>query len=174
MCFGKSYTLTGYQKQFEKLVSEIKKNGEYAQDQTIDNIKNIAHIIDFESPEIRQPDTQYTRHYIGREHGNNKHELMLNMWNKGNKSSIHGHPPLVCYYVVSGTFEMRFFEKIDTQKKLVKHTKTSLFKTGDYMWDYTPTDQFDNVIHQIECIDSGCIMHLYSDDALQGLVFTEV
>jgi hypothetical protein len=50
--------------------------------------------------------------------------------------------------------------------------ESECFSAGDYSFDQSNDGRFDNAIHKIVAVEESLSLHLYSDDALKGEVFT--
>ncbi len=117
-------------------------------------------------------DTKYIRSYIGR-CPETHWETIVMSWKRGNTTTIHGHPQFAAYNFADGVFRLEIFEKVsETGARKIKTVEIDrpggFFALGD-------SEDFDNHIHRITCLsDTGHSLHVYSDDALKGKVYTEI
>lgn len=116
-------------------------------------------------------DTAYSRTYLGR--SKSGWEAIVMGWKRGNTTSVHSHPQFAGYNFADGEFRVEIFKPAgEGRARLVKTLKIkapmSLYSVGE-------EGQFDNHIHRITCLsESGHSLHIYSDDALQGLTYEVV
>ena len=101
----------------------------------------------------------------------NRFEALGARWSKGFTSVVHGHPSIVFDYIVEGELFVQNYEKTDAG--LVK-TDSRSYTSGEYFFSRGKEGAFDNCIHQITVRDESLSLHIYSDNALQGEVFTEL
>ena len=96
-------------------------------------------------------------------------EVMAARWSKLAKSPVHGHPGFAMVYLVEGhLWEDSFSRNAD---QLIP-TGTRQFSNGDYAFDDGVDGRFDNSIHQITAITECLSLHIYSDDALKGEIYS--
>lgn len=113
----------------------------------------------------------YSRTYIGR--ADNGWEAIVMGWKRGNQTSIHSHPQFAGYNFADGEFRVEIFGPAgDGKARLVQTIEVqaplSLYSVGE-------AGAFTNHIHRITCLsDFGHSLHIYSDDALQGLTYRVV
>ena len=117
--------------------------------------------IDF--PVMKQ---SYTRTTLLRE--KTGFEIMIARWDKGSATPIHGHPRYSFLYVIEGELSEQFF--IRDNKKLMQ-VSTLNYKVGDYSYHNGDPGTFDNAIHKITAVQNSLTLHIYSDDALKGVVY---
>ena len=104
----------------------------------------------------RYSDRSYVRSYLGRCPRTHWEALVMS-WKRGNATTIHGHPAFAGYHFADGVF---VGERIIDRREC-------LFAVG-------APGRFDNHLHRITCLsETGHSLHVYSDDALQGVTFTE-
>ncbi len=113
-------------------------------------------------------DTAYSRTYLGR--SAEGWEAIVMGWKQGNRTSIHSHPQFAAYNFADGEFEIEIFEPTgEGRARLVQRLHVvapqSFYAVGK-------AGAFDNHIHRITCLSAtGHSLHIYSDDALQGLTY---
>ncbi len=116
-------------------------------------------------------DTSYLRTCIGR-CPRTHWEALVMTWKKGNTTTIHGHPRFAGYHFADGTFQVELFEKVAEGK--VRRVNTFIIDRPKSLFAIGEEDRFDNHIHRITCLsEKGHTLHVYSDDARRGEVFTE-
>lgn len=117
-------------------------------------------------------DKSYLRNYIGRDTATGWEAIMMS-WREGNTTSIHAHPQFAGYHFADGRFRVEIFEPAgnDTARRIRDLAVTAprafhaIGKAG----------AFDNHIHRITCLGpTGHSLHVYSDDAKKGKVYTEM
>lgn len=121
----------------------------------------------------------YTRTYLGKESPNTAAhvpeeavaEALAMRWDQQVKTSIHGHPQFSFYYVISGVFEIELFDRT-TAGDLYTRELQQLLPT-ESTWFQGEAHRYDNCIHRVTCLEAGETLHVYSDDALKGIVFDE-
>jgi hypothetical protein len=101
----------------------------------------------------------------------NRFEALGVRWSKGFTSLIHGHPSIVFDYIMEGELFIQNYEK--TRAGLVK-TDSRSYTSGEYFFSRGKEGAFDNCIHQITVCAECLSLHIYSDNALQGEVLTEL
>lgn len=115
-------------------------------------------------------DDSYVRTYIGksRETG---WEAIVMTWKQGCRTTIHGHPCFASYNFADGTFQVEIFEKVsDGTARLVDKV---VVDSPEGFYAIGKAGTFDNHIHRITCLSpTGHSLHVYSDDARRGLLFS--
>jgi len=109
----------------------------------------------------------YSRTILHREPGG--FEVMVARWSRGAKTPIHGHPGFSLTWLIDGNLSENTYAK--EGGCLVQADSDSL-SAGAYSFDQGNDGRFDNAIHQIVAVEESLSLHLYSDDALKGEVFT--
>lgn len=115
---------------------------------------------------------KYVRTYIGRDE-HTRWEAIVVSWQQGNATTVHSHPQFAGYNFADGVFKIEVFEPHDQQtakliKTIIVDKPYGMFAIGD-------ANTFTNHIHRITCISpTAHSLHVYSDDALNGLVYKEV
>ncbi|VAW41888.1 hypothetical protein MNBD_DELTA03-717 [hydrothermal vent metagenome] len=99
----------------------------------------------------------------------NHYEAMAARWSKDAISVIHGHPMFAFYYLLEGELSVECFEK--SGAKAVR-TDTRIYKPGQYFSMLGTPDTFDNGIHRVSAKKESLSIHIYSDDAMKGQIFT--
>ncbi len=95
-------------------------------------------------------------------------EAFVMRWDGQVKTSVHGHPKFSFYYVISGLYEIDRF--VLSNNKL-EGAGTQRFHATDTTWFSGQSQQYDNWIHRVRCLEPGLTFHVYSDDAQKGVVF---
>ena len=115
-------------------------------------------------------DRAYSRTYIGR--SAEGWEAIVMGWKRGNRTSIHSHPQFAAYNFADGEFELEIFEPTDEGRaRLVERLHVT---APQAFYSIGRAGAFDNHIHRITCLSEyGHSLHIYSDDALQGLTYDE-
>lgn len=119
----------------------------------------------------RYSDRTYVRSYLGRCPRTHWEALVMS-WKRGNATTIHGHPAFAGYHFADGVFRVEIFEPAgDGRARCIDERiidrPTCLFAVGE-------PGRFDNHLHRITCLsETGHSLHVYSDDALQGITCTE-
>ena len=112
-------------------------------------------------------DKSYSRTILYR--AQNSFEAMAARWCKGAVTAIHGHPSFAFYYLLEGELLVDNFEKKDAD--IVK-IDTRTYAPGEYFCIRGTTGTFDNGIHRVTVVEDSLSLHIYSDDALKGEIFT--
>lgn len=112
-------------------------------------------------------DRTYSRTILFRHE--NGYEAMAARWDTGAVSSVHGHPHYALILVVSGRLGIDNYGKTDQGLIL---TSSETLPPGHFFSDIGDSDRFDNHIHQVTAHEETLSIHLSSDDAAKGEVFT--
>ncbi len=96
-------------------------------------------------------------------------EVLVARWDKGLKSTIHGHPAFAMVYVVEGSLDVEQYKKTNSE---VLKIGVKTFNAKEYFYGQGVEGKFDNHIHRIIATDNSLSIHIYSDDALKGEVFS--
>jgi hypothetical protein len=158
--------------EFQNLISEVQKSK--SKEDKINTLQNyssrISKLLDLKSF-THNKNEGYQRNRIAQD--NSGWEILLIIWGKGDKTSIHGHPELCCYNYLKGEFKLEIFDKItSTEAKL---SKEIMIVENSVFADCGESNTYCNHIHRIECLsESGFTLHIYSDDASKGDEFIEV
>ena len=93
-------------------------------------------------------------------------------WKRGNRTSIHSHPQFAAYNFADGEFEIEIFEPTgEGRARLVERVHIS---EPQSFYAIGKAGAFDNHIHRITCLsEQGHSLHIYSDNALQGITYEE-
>lgn len=119
----------------------------------------------------RFSDKSYLRTYIGRDAATGWEAIMMS-WREGNTTSIHAHPQFAGYHFADGRFRLEIFEPTGEGK--ARRVKDIVVTAPCAFHAIGKTAGFDNHIHRITCLTpTGHSLHVYSDDARQGKVYTE-
>jgi hypothetical protein len=94
---------------------------------------------------------------------------MISHWDRGAITPIHGHPGYSFLYVIEGELHERFY--LREQERLME-VGTLNYTPGDYSYHNGDHNRFDNAIHQLTARKNSLSLHIYSNDALQGNVFS--
>lgn len=109
----------------------------------------------------------YTRTILLREE--NRFEAMAARWSKGSVSAIHGHPSFTLYYVVSGHLACDNFTRSGSG---VKITSSGTLYPSEFAVFTGQPGTFDNHIHQVRAVEDTLSIHISSDDAAKGEIFS--
>lgn len=119
----------------------------------------------------RFSDKSYMRTYIGRDEATGWEAIMMS-WREGNTTSIHAHPQFAGYHFATGEFRLEIFEAVGNGK--ARCIKDITVKAPCAFHAIGEAGSFNNHIHRITCLTpTGHSLHVYSDDARQGIVYTE-
>lgn len=99
----------------------------------------------------------------------NGYEAMAARWDKGAVSSIHGHPHYALILVVSGKLFIENYDKTDQGLRLAS---SDVLSRGQFFSDIGDSNRFDNHIHKVTAHEETLSIHLSSDDAAKGEVYT--
>ena len=116
--------------------------------------------------------TSYRRTYLGRcpETG---WEALAMSWRQGNRTSVHAHPQFAGYYFTDGLFRLEVFEPVSPRQARLK--ESTVIQSPHGFFAIGQAGHFDNHIHRITCLsDTGHSLHVYSADALHGLVYQTI
>lgn len=117
----------------------------------------------------RYSSESYVRTYLGRSETAGWEALSMS-WRQGNRTRIHAHPQFAGYCFAEGTFRLEVFEADSSGgahcvSERIVEAPESFFAIG-------APGRFDNHIHRITCLSAtGHSLHVYSDDALRGLLY---
>ncbi len=114
----------------------------------------------------------YTRTRVAQEslRADHHYEALILRWDEQAKTSIHGHPAFSFYAVISGCFEMDFFTHQGVSG--LRYEGSQRFRPGEVIWSLGQQGRYDNFIHRVTCLESGCTFHVYSDDGRKGCQYT--
>lgn len=119
----------------------------------------------------RYSDRHYVRSYVGR-CPHTHWEAIVMSWKRGNTTTIHGHPAFAGYHFADGVFRVELFEKLSGDR--VRRIGERIIDHPEGFFALGAPGRFDNHLHRITCLsDTGHSLHVYSDDALQGIVYRE-
>ncbi|MEL6813974.1 MAG: hypothetical protein AAFP03_04060 [Cyanobacteria bacterium J06598_3] len=120
----------------------------------------------------------YTRTYIGKDMNTASPnieaavpvaEALAMRWDQQAKTSVHGHPQFSFYYVISGIFEIELFDRTAAGDLYTREIQQLL--PTESTWFQGEAGRYDNCVHRVTCLEAGLTFHVYSDDALKGVVF---
>ncbi len=101
-------------------------------------------------------------------------EVLIARWDSGLTSTIHGHPAFAMVYVIAGSLTVEQYEKTESNDiGCVIKTGVKTFDAGNYFYGQGIEGRFDNHIHRIIAAKESLSIHVYSDDALKGEVFSK-
>lgn len=112
----------------------------------------------------------YTRCYIGKDNASGWEAIVM-CWERGDQTSIHGHPDFASYTFLQGemlveTYALTSGSNVIKKAEYLHHQGDSLFAIGK-------PNKFDNYIHRLTCLSpSAYSLHIYSDDAGKGKKFS--
>ena len=93
-------------------------------------------------------------------------------WKRGNATTIHGHPAFAGYHFADGVFRVEIFEPVTD--RTARRVGERIIDRRECLFAVGAPGRFDNHLHRITCLsETGHSLHVYSDDALQGVTFTE-
>lgn len=119
----------------------------------------------------RYSDRNYVRSYLGRCPRTHWEALVMS-WKQGNRTTIHGHPAFAGYHFADGRFRVEVFEP--TGDGRARRIAEQVIDGREGFFAIGTPGRFDNHLHRITCLSpTGHSLHVYSDDALQGIAFTE-
>jgi hypothetical protein len=101
----------------------------------------------------------------------NGFEAMAARWSRGAISSIHGHPDFMLYYVIEGRLGIDNYKKHGEQ---IKRTSSDFLSESQFLSSAGQAGTFDNLIHQVQAIEETLSLHISSDDATKGEVYSQV
>ena len=101
--------------------------------------------------------------------GQNRLELMIARWDQGTKTPIHGHPDFIYEYLLEGLFQIESFKK---KGYAVTKIANNIQQSGDVFSFRGLNGRFDNAIHRITALKESLSLHIYSDDASKGEIFS--
>lgn len=111
----------------------------------------------------------YSRTIVHR--NDNGFEAMAARWSKGATSSIHGHPPFIFYYVIKGRLKIDNYQRNDAGLTM---DSTIYLGKNEHFFSFGKPDRFDNNIHQVQADEETLSLHISSDDATKGEVFSRI
>lgn len=111
----------------------------------------------------------YSRTILHR-HGNG-YEAMAARWSKGAVSSIHGHPQFVFYYVIEGKLKVDNYIQASAR---LERAESQILTNGQWFHAMGEPDRFDNSIHQVFAYEETLSLHISSDNAAYGRVFSNL
>ncbi len=100
----------------------------------------------------------------------NGYEAMIARWNEGAVTQVHGHPDYALYILLIGCLGVEDFISTGDGPQYVKKT---VMKPGDYFCMQGTPGKMDNGIHRITALQESLSVHVYSDDALKGVCFSD-
>ncbi len=101
----------------------------------------------------------------------NGFEAMAARWSHGSLSSIHGHPWYTFYFVTSGTLKIDNFKRYGDKAEM---TSTEMLSRSQFFSSTGRPGAFDNHIHQVKAVEETLSIHISSDDAMKGEIFSRV
>lgn len=161
---------SNYKDFFEQLLSIVSNNEFNTQLGEIIKTHALSFTSIWNPEDFKYKGSTYTRCYIGKDHIS-KWEAIVMCWKRGNQTSIHGHPNFASYTFLLGeilveTFSPTEDNKVTKNAEVIYTPKSSLFAIGE-------SSNFDNHIHRLTCLsDYAYSLHIYSDDARKGKLFT--
>lgn len=96
-------------------------------------------------------------------------EALVMRWDQQSKTAIHGHPKFSFYHVISGVFEIELFDQTATGS--LHPREIQQLTPAKSSWFLGMPGRYDNCIHRVTCLEPGLTFHVYSEDALKGVVF---
>ncbi len=99
----------------------------------------------------------------------NGYEAMAARWSKGAVTSIHGHPHFALILVAEGALEVETYDKNGDN---IIETGSGILYSNDFFSDVGFEGKFDNHVHKVTAIEETLSIHISSDDASKGRIFT--
>jgi len=96
-------------------------------------------------------------------------EVMVARWAKGAKTPIHGHPGFSLLFLIEGVLQEKSFFK---KTKGVGEMGSQVLQAGDFSFEQGEEGRFDNAIHRITANEESLSLHIYSDDAIKGEIYS--
>ena len=99
--------------------------------------------------------------------------MALRLWLPGGagiETAVHGHPDYAFYLLVQGKVGVENFVRTKTG---LECTGKQLLSPGDHLCMTGVPQTFDNAIHRITALQKSLSVHVYSDDALEGVCFPD-
>ncbi len=119
----------------------------------------------------RYSDRNYVRSYLGRCPRTHWEALVMS-WKRGNTTTIHGHPAFAGYHFADGVFRVEIFEPVS--ERTARRVGLQIIDRPESLFALGTPGRFDNHLHRITCLsETGHSLHVYSDDALQGVTYAE-
>ena len=112
-------------------------------------------------------DNTYSRTMLGRHE--NGYEAMAARWQAGAVSSIHGHPCYALMVTVHGRLHVEHYEK---SRGRLQMTSSRILAPGEFLSAKSPNTGFDNHIHGVKAIEETLSIHISSQDATKGEIFS--
>ena len=112
-------------------------------------------------------ENSYSRNILYRE--SSGFEVIAARWSKGAITPIHGHPGFSLLYLIEGQLSEDAFVK-DNGEIMEIGQKT--FSPGDFTFDKGEEGRLDNSIHKITADEDSMSLHIYSDDAIKGEIYS--
>lgn len=109
----------------------------------------------------------YTRTVILRHESG--YEAMVARWSKGTTSPIHGHPWFNLYFITHGCLVMDDY--VLKKDELVLISSREVEKNGVSFF-IGEKGRFDNNIHRVHAREETLSLHITSDDAAKGQIFS--
>jgi hypothetical protein len=100
----------------------------------------------------------------------NGFEAMAARWSKDAVSAIHGHPMFAFYYLLEGELLVENYAK--EANSGISKINTLTYTPGQYFCMRGKPGVFSNGIHRVTAVQESLSIHVYSDDAMNGDVFT--
>lgn len=99
----------------------------------------------------------------------NGYEAMAARWQKGAVSSIHGHPEYAFLMTLHGKLRLENYQQRDGG---IYKTSTEMLPPGEFISAFGNQNTFDNHIHGVYAIENTLSIHISSQNATKGKVFT--
>ncbi|MFH2130065.1 MAG: hypothetical protein ABIK68_06795 [bacterium] len=96
-------------------------------------------------------------------------EVMVARWSRDAITPVHGHPWYSLVYLIQGSLSESLF-KMGNGRLLEIEPK--IYSTGEFSVDRGIEGAFDNAIHQMTACEDSLSLHIYSDDAIKGEIYS--
>ena len=108
----------------------------------------------------------YTRNILYRDA--NGSQVMVARWDKDASTAIHGHPQYTFVQLLKGRLLVDTFE---SGKEGLQMRHSAVINPGQHLYHVGKAGRFDNAIHRVKALQHSLSLHVYSDDALKGIIY---
>lgn len=98
------------------------------------------------------------------EHGPGPRGFLIE-WVPGPATQIHGHPPLMFMYVISGCLRLTLFQGPPP----LRAGESLTLQAGQCLHAWADNDRWDNSPHTIACEQPAWSLHIYGEDSGRGV-----
>ncbi|MBU2644001.1 hypothetical protein KKI24_04790 [bacterium] len=96
-------------------------------------------------------------------------EVMVARWSRNAITPVHGHPWFSLVYLIRGSLSESVFKM---EKARLLEIEPKIYSTGEFSVDRGVEGTFDNAIHQMTACEDSLSLHIYSDDAIKGEIYS--